>query len=222
MISFFKNVWSKNLAGKLTLIFGGLILVVAPALVIYAVVTHEGDEGFLKTDDGKPYQWERSAFPIGCWYDSSVQESHLRAYNGARNTINSSVGKPLLGPCVAWQHPTAPMPTKPVADYILLRVGKPPEKDGVTVEDPFKAHPGGVTQPFLKKDNSGHIFGMMVWIDPAFEKGLNPRVWLHESGHTLGLAHDRLQSSIMYSSIAARPGALSSPDIKLLKTAYVQ
>ncbi len=224
MLNFFKGIWQKNWKGKATLIFGALVLIGALAGVTYAVVTGEGDEGFLKTEAGKPYQWEISQLPLQCMYDDSVISDHLDTYNVARKVINDAVGQILIGPCLWWQIFSNSFPVKPVEGTFLLRIGKPPvsERDGVTVEDPFKAHPGGVTKPFLRPDGSGHIFGMMVWIDPTFEKGLNNRVWIHELGHVLGLDHDRLQGSIMYSKVITRPGKLSSRDIKMLKAAYVQ
>jgi len=222
MLNFFKSIWQKNWAGKATLIGAALVLIGAVVGVVYGVATHAGDESFLKTDKGASYHWDRADLPLQCMHDDSVTEAHVGAYNDARQAINAAVGKTLIGPCQAWLLTDKPFPTKPVQGTILLHVGQPEDtQDGVTVQDPFKGHPGGSTMHYLTPDGSGRIFGTVVWVDPRFERGLNARVWIHELGHVLGLAHDRLQSSIMFSTVSARPGKLSSSDIDSLKGAYV-
>jgi hypothetical protein len=225
VFSFLKAVWQKNWKGKATLIFGAVIFLTAAITIPYAVITRQGDEGFLKAPNGKELKWPADAFPLTCTFADSVKESHLVLYNKVRAEVNSKVGKELLGPCVPW------LLRKDLPQYLsgglVLRVEKVPEDRAralaggtvVEVETPWTSHPGGRAPPLSRRSEPHVIVAVPVWIDPAH--AANYSVWLHEvGGHALGLKHDRLRDSIMWPTIQERPGKLSSTDVRGLKEAY--
>ena len=222
MINFFKNIWQKNWKGKATLIFGAAIFLAAAIFLPYAIITRQGDEGFLKAPNGKDLQWPKDAFPLTCTLTDSVKIEHKVLIDQARMEINRKVGKDLIGPCVDWM--LQKDPPKYLQGGLLIRVEKVPEDTAPTegtivkVETPWTAHPGGQAPPLSRKSEPNVIVAVPVWIDPAYAK--NPAVWLHEFGHALGLKHDRTKDSVMYPTIQDRPGHLSSTDVKGLKRAY--
>jgi hypothetical protein len=219
MFKFFASVWRSNWKNKVMLIGGALILLASAVLIPYAVITRHGDIGFLKASNGKPLQWEKGDFPITCMAHSSVEPKHLAVYEKARSEINARVGRELLGFCSPWML-TKPFPTRPMRATVLLHIGRAPQKaaDGVIVDTPWTAHPGGVTRLWGRTERAERIYGSMVWIDPTY--GENFAVWLHELGHVLGLDHDRLRDSIMWPKIQERAGKLSGKDAEALADAY--
>jgi hypothetical protein len=218
MITFLKNVWQKDWKGKATLIAGAFIFVGAIVSLIYAISTREGDVGLMKAKNGKSLHWDD--VPVACIAHSNVTGEHLAYFDRARKELNTRVGKILISPCSGWMLVDKVFPVKPVEATILLHIGKAPteEVDGVVVETPWTAHPGGTTMLFSRKDRRDSIYGAMVWIDKAWAKEYS--VWLHELGHVLGLDHDRLQDSVMWPKIQERPGKLSNKDVKCIQAAY--
>jgi len=220
---FFKELWKKNWKGKTSLILGAVFFLAISIAVPYAVITRQGDEGFLKDPQGRDIKWPKSSFPLICIYAESVKDSHLELYDKARREYNDRVGIELFGPCIPWLVPNSVAP-KYADGGLLLRVERPPEEqkrlvDGVVivVETPWKIHPGGRALPLSRKDQPNIIVAVPVWIAPAHAD--NPSVWLHELGHALGLKHDRLRDSIMWPIIQDRPGRLSDKDVSALVTA---
>ena len=220
MLLFFRRLWESGWRNRLMLLFGAAVLLGAVVGVVYGIVTRAGDEGFLQ-DRGQPLVWAPSDLPLTCFHDDSVHSSHLTLYNRARRELQTRTEKDLVGPCVAWAAPS-PFPRKPARGLLLLRVtaettwGAP--TSGLTVETPWTSHPGGQTWPFAYPDTPGRLFGAILHVDPAHAS--NYAVWLHELGHVLGLAHDRVRSSIMWPIIQERPGSLSDKDVKALQSVY--
>lgn len=226
MINFFKNIWEGGWKGKATIIAGLLILVGAIVGVTYGVVTKAGDEGLMKVGE-HTLHWASEDLPVSCTYDPDKVDDHqLAFYNLARTEINSRVEKTLLGPCIPWRLTDKPMLLHLRAG-MTLRVARPekdrplpePGETRIDFEDPFKSHPGGVTQHRFDT-RSGRILSVAVHIDPQAPQELLQAVWLHEMGHVLGLAHDRLKGSVMYATAAGRTKTLSDKDVKTLRSAY--
>lgn len=210
---FFKKHWVMSLIGL-------VILLVAAGTIIYAVVTGEGDEGFLKGKDGKPLMWDRKDIPLTCMYEEAVG-SHQYEMDLARDQIKEKVGE-VIGICSEWQVKD-PFPSKPVRGAILMKLATPDEVsgDGVYVSSPWDPQHGGTTQLYTDKA-TGKLYGAIIYVNPELPKELRERVWLHELLHAFGLDHDRLQDSIMYPVASGRPKEMSKRDIKRLKEAYVQ
>jgi hypothetical protein len=223
MFTWIAEIWKSNWKNKIMLIAGALILVGSIVGIIYGVVTHQGDEGLMKVN-GKSLHWAKEDLPLICSYDpTTVTEDHLALYNKAKSEFNTRTGITLLSHCMPWMIQDK-MPTF-IAGSLTLRVITPepaPAAAGTTtvdVEDPFKAHPGGVTL-YRYEPASGLLKGAAVFVDPGAPKDLLERIWLHEIGHSLGLEHDRLQASIMYPAASGRPKSLSEKDVKLLQATY--
>ena len=210
---FLKKHWVMSLIGL-------AILLAAAAGIIYAVMTGEGDEGFLKGSDGKPLVWDKKDMPVSCMYDESVGV-HQYEMDLARDEIKKKVGD-IIGICDPWQL-KQPFPTKPVKGAILMKLAKPEEfsGDGVYVTSPWDPQHGGTTLLYTSRE-TGKLYGAMIYVDSDAPKELRQRIWLHELLHAFGLAHDRLQSSIMYPTAAGRPKEMSSRDIERLKKEYLK
>jgi hypothetical protein len=221
MFSWFASVWKSSWSNKVTIVAAAFIILVAAITIPIAIVTRQGDEGFLKYA-GQEIKWDRSDFPIMCLLDDSVEPKHLVMWTRAAKEINDRVGERLLSPaCQRWLI-DKPFPTNPMAGQVTIGIGQPPKikRDGIEVETPWTAHPGGVTMPFLKSSDNPKIYGVMLWVDPEY--GENYAVWLHEMLHALGLGHDRLRDSVMYPKIQIRPGKLSDKDVGVLRDAYTR
>ena len=226
MWKFIKKLWEKGLSGKTTIICSIVVLLGATAGTIYGIVTSAGDEGLLE-GGGHKLKWKRTDFPICCTYDHDGDYERSvyisQSYERARQEINERVGAQLLGACHAWSV-SKPMPEH-VFGAITLRVGAPSINiDGagsVTTGSPFDAHPGGSTDIHWDK-RDGHIISAAIYIQPNLKEKYTDRVWLHEVLHALGLAHDRLRSSVMYTSLSDRPSRLSIKDVELLQKVYVE
>jgi hypothetical protein len=195
---------------------GVAILLTALVTIVWAVWTGEGDEGFLK-ENGKKLVWERSSLPVSCFYDESV-EAHQHDLDVARDQI-AEVGQ-LLGICDPWML-NKPFPQTPPRGSILLRVGKPPQGDGVYVVTPWSAKHGGTTLLYRDK-GTGNLVGASIYVDPNVEKQFRSRVWLHEFMHAFGLKHDRLKGSLMYDAVQDRAQELSDRDKSRLRREYLQ
>jgi len=221
MFRFIANVWRSNWKNKIMLIAGALIFLTSAITIPWAVITRQGDLAFLEAKNGKPFMWGAEDFPVQCMAHESVGEKQLAVFEKARTEINRKAGRELLGPCSPWML-KKPFPTRPLRGNLLIHVGTAPEKpvDGVLVDTPWTAHPGGLTRLWGRTEAVERIYGVMVWIDPKY--GESFPVWLHELGHVLGLAHDRLRDSIMWPTIQERPGSLSSKDAKALAEAYAK
>jgi hypothetical protein len=213
MFGFFKNMWNKNVAGKLSIIAGALIIVLAVAGIIYGVATQEGDLTFMKKE-GHELHWTKINTPVQCTYDPTKLKT-ITPYSNAIGHINMAIGFTLYSPCIPWQLPQA-MPEH-MTGQITLHEGIPAINRTVTTID--DKDPGGVTD--IKWDKrDGTILSASVRINVAIESKYIDRAWQHELLHAVGLDHDRMQSSIMYTALNARAGKLSKRDIKSLKEAY--
>ena len=137
----------------------------------------------------------------------------LEMYDIVREEINKNFVKNVVGPCIPWAIEKS-MPDVIRAEVVLKLGAPPPPVEGVVMYDPFEPKAGGTT--FLHEDSDGFIGAAQLFVTEA----TNRKVWLHEMGHIMGLAHDRRMDSIMYPSLNDRGKALSSKDIKYLKEAY--
>lgn len=206
MLEFFRTVWSKNVAGKLTLILGGLVLLGALVGTTYAVVTRPGDLTFMQRE-GHELRWERSDLPVDCFYLPAVTDAYLAAYGRERASLREAAGGELLGPCVPWRLD----PPEHAPDGSLLLRLRPEEGT---------AHGAETRHRFDKR--SGRILSADVALDRGLPADLLDRVVLHELGHVLGLDHDRESSSVMFEVASGRPKALSGRDVDALVDAYVR
>ncbi|MCK4306534.1 MAG: matrixin family metalloprotease [Candidatus Eisenbacteria sp.] len=206
MWKFLKSHWIMSLIGL-------VILLMVVTTLIYAIATREGDIGLLEGTTGKGLRWKTT--PITCVYDlgSSMTAQALEMYDSARKEINSQFSKDVIGACVPWALKRK-MP-EVIKGELVLNLGPPsPPAEGVTVYDPFESKAGGTT--YLHEDDQGFIGAAQLYMVEVS----NRKVWLHELGHVMGLAHDRRMDSIMYPSLNDRGIELSSKDIKLLREAY--
>lgn len=207
---FLKKHWVMSLIGF-------VILLVAIVTVTWAVLTREGDVSFMKGKKGKDLVWGSS--PV-CIYDpDEVHVDHLAVMDAVRQDINLKVGKMILPPCDPWMLKD-PFPKQQLRGNIIIHVTSKleEEKDGVTVSDPFTPKTGGVT--YLYEDDDGKLMAVVMKIHTDMAK--DKKVWLHEFGHALGLAHDRRKDSIMYPQLQDRGNDLSSTDLKNLRKAYAK
>jgi|GEM_PF-7071364 len=196
-----------------------VVLLMAVAAIVYAVLTKEGDEGFLRGSDGEILRWERSSLPLSCMY-SDAAEKHQEYIDFATDTIHERVGN-VIGICRPWLL-KKPFPTKPARGVILVTLGTDSDGgEGVYVSSPFDPKHGGVTSLFADRE-TGKLYGAIIKVDPSVSKELLNRVYLHEFLHAFGLAHDRLKGSIMYPNATGRGKDLSSKDVERLKEVYVK
>jgi hypothetical protein len=174
--------------------------------ITYAVITREGDEGFMRVEGGLELKWKAGELPMTCTHDK-VPADWLELYKRARAEVNGKTGLDLVAPCIAWALPDKPMP-KYVTGGLTLRAVQLDDKDhgGTTV---LRWHKG-----------TGQVLSAEVKLNTDAVKKVRYRIVIHELGHALGLTHDRLQDSIMFPAVNVRPGTLSTTDVKHLKTAY--
>lgn len=220
MFKFIAAIWKKNIGGKLSLIFGGLLFLAAGTLIPWAVITRHGDEGFLKAENGKELHW--SATPTACFAAASVSDKALAVFDSVRQEYNQKIGKEIISPCQRWviDDPLRPPIRGAVVIYVQVVPDDPtkPEDGTSRATGPDQSHPGGVAVPFFSDKKPEIVVAGAIFIDPKFAE--NRAVWLHEVGHILGLKHDRLRDSVMYPTIQERPGKLSGKDVKALKKYY--
>ncbi len=219
----------------ITLIICAAIFVLAAAGFIYGIATDAGNEGMLVVE-GRQLHWNKLYIPITCYYDeetisiwreadspfsddSDVQKylavqyiaNAVIAYNKSAAEYNKLVGVKLFYPCTPWLLTEIP---KNIPGAVRLHV-----EAGYT--EKYTAHPGGRTEHKYSKHQQsyGQILSAVITADS--EQITNERMWRHEQGHILGLAHDNLQGSWMYKSLAGRSGAkLTTGDIATLQKFY--
>jgi len=193
-----------------------VVSLVAIGAVIWAVVTGEGDEGFLEGKNGKPLMWEKHQFPLLCFYHTKA-DAHQQHIDYARDHINEMVGEELIRICDPWLV-KSPFPKEPMQGVILLTLGTEAEAggDGTYTSSPFSPQHGGTTVLATFK-GTNNLYGAIIYVDPSAKQELLNVIWLHEFLHALGLKHDRLTSSIMYPVASGRPQKLSGRDIERLK-----
>lgn len=196
---FLKKHWIMSLIGL-------VICLTAIVSITWAVITREGDEGFLRTEGGLELKWRKGALPLSCTHDA-VGADWLALYDQARNEINGKTGLELIGPCIAWRLTDKAMPAH-IDGGLTLRAEKLADKD----------HGGSTVLRWHKGD--GHVLSAAVKLNTDSVKKVRYRIVIHELGHVFGLTHDRLQDSIMYPAVNVRPGTLSTTDVKHLKSAY--
>ena len=188
-------------------------------LVIYAIVVGAGDEGFLRAADGRVLKLDRRDLPLECLHDSGMAEE-IAGYEAARQMLHAVLGFVIFAPCQPWVVNDF-LPGRAVRGTVILRLGPPPEDTAstLTVTSPFDAEVGAST--FIYQNQAtGLIHGSIIYFNPFVSDALKDRIWLHELGHAMGLAHDRSQASIMYDKVTSRSDALSAPDVKRLREAY--
>lgn len=201
MWQFLKKHWVMSL-------FGLAICLTSAVSITWAVLTHEGDEGFLRVEGGYELKWNKENLPIGCLHDG-VGTEWLQLYDKARAELKKATGIELFESCMAWALVSKPFPKRAPAGSITL-----------SVEALDNSDHGG--QTVLNWDRSdGHLVSAQVKFNESVEQRLRYRVVAHEvMGHALGLDHDRMQSSFMYPAVNVRSGKFSSPDIERLKAVY--
>lgn len=215
---FLKRHWIMSLIGL-------FILTTATGMIIYSVITGEGDEGFIKVDSiagpkTKELKLNKANIPLSCMYSDSAEDIIIH-YENARVAFNSQVGIEVFSPCVPWLL-NSPFPDKPTLSGIFINVGYPPTNDDetiVTVFSPYEPIWGGTT--FIFPDSaSDYIYGSVIYINPDIEDFKDDKIdaiFMHELGHAAGLDHDRITESIMYPKILYRVNKLTSRDIKRLQ-----
>jgi hypothetical protein len=187
-------------------LIGLAILLTAVVSIAWAVITREGDEGFMRVEGGLELKWQAADTPIPCLHDG-VKADWLELYEQARKEVREKVGRDLFGPCIAWQLTDKGLP-KYASGNLTLRVQQ--------LDDPD--HGGSTVLRWHKAD--GRILSADVRLNSDAAAKVRYRIMIHELGHVLGLMHDRLQDSVMFPAVNVRPGTLSTTDVKHLKTAY--
>lgn len=198
------TTWQFLKQNRIMSLIGLAILLTAAISITWAVITREGDEGFMRVEGRFELKWQVIDIPILCMHDG-IETSWLELYKQVRKEVRDKVGRELFGPCIAWalDHRTLP---EHVSGSLTLRTARLGTQGGVTA---LRWHRG-----------TGRVLSADVTLNSDAASKMRYRIVIHELGHVLGLAHDRRQDSIMYPAVNVRSGTLSTTDVKHLKMAY--
>lgn len=197
-----KNKWFLLLAA------GALAVIIAAAILINVTRT---DYGFIAAEGGGTVSWDRSNLPVTLYVDPSA-EAWLEAVDRAAEQWNAIVGKKVF---------------KVVSvsgfDRSECRATGTIRDPAVFISQSLNDQTGEGGHAKLHWNSKLNI----RCVDLVFARNAPKELWdkiaAHELGHTLGLAHDELDGSIMYyGGRALRWGmdAVTEHDKELLRTTY--
>jgi len=175
--------------------------------IAWALLTKQGDNGFIKTSDGTDFNWNKSDLPITCWIEKNTPSKIVLAFEEAIAHYEKRVGIHIFTHCESWV--IEQMPVIPGSRTVRLGMrdsnGLP--FGSVQTNVGTQSEYGGDTTHYYNL-TTGHIDrGVVVLLDDLSTEALRI-VALHEVGHVLCLEHDTFPGSIM----------LPSQDPKMTKT----
>jgi len=217
MFEFFANAWKASSANKAMFIAGGIILLGTLGALVYALVGRlrgspsTGDEAFMTTPNGEPIHWDKELFPIMVAFDPIFPESYQVVYRSVANQINEIIGKQAIDIFgMAWMHP------KKIESSDDVPIGHM----YLTLSDPEMDHVGG-SNSFSFNPITGAMKACFIKVSPGLDSGMLNTTMRHEvGGHGFGLAHDRLEGSVMYATVDKRSKDFTDKDKQRLKEKY--
>lgn len=198
MLSWFK-------AAPWTMGIGCAILLLAIVGVIIGVLTKGRwkDFGLMKTEDGKPFKWDRNNFPLAVWLHAALPSAYVNAFREARTFLNEVAGTELFD--LGTPLPANFQVNRLAEGHIVLAMS--------THVDSTSPNHGNTSLTVIQ--HTGEIKKAVVTFPPDRHALAKP-ITLHEMMHVLGFAHDEGKASLMHPQLQARPQHVTDDDKKRL------
>ena len=198
--------------GNLIAIIVGVVLLVFVITSAILINKHQSvDNGFIATTTGDVVMWDPISLPVTMYIDESADE-WLDEIRVAVVDWNDAVGSTLL----------RTTPNHDLDRNACSSKGEPSDPAVFISEtDNLSLDEGG--HAFLHWDSTNRIRCVDLVLSRSVMKELRHKVVMHELGHTLGLAHDGIEDSVMYpGGLAIRWGLnqITKHDADLLRDSY--
>ena len=177
--------WNFIKRNKVTSIFVLVLVLGGIVGTIFGVAQSNGCGGYkdntLIERNGHEIKWDKKDLPVPVIViDQSLSPSAFKAAYEAINYINSIAN-----------HPIFLMATNVVGDH---------EGQAAVMLVPYKGEKQnkGITQHALSKEEPWRIVSALVTLPDTGNQRANYKIAVHEFLHVLGLAHDEIETSIMF------------------------